>query len=75
MFAHKVSPVCRFNAKCANKLCQFRHTQNITDDDKTTRKENVEVWPADKSIDQSIEDGIMTQVLNPVTFVAKNLMI
>ena len=72
MFAHKVSPVCRFNAKCAS---QFRHTQNITDDDKTTRKENVEVWPADKSIDQSIEDEMMTQVLNPVTFVVKNLMI
>ena len=43
MFAHKVSPVCRFNAKCANKLCQFRHTQNRTEsdeeDDDTTRKE------------------------------------
>ena len=53
--------LCRFNAKCTNKLCQFRHTQNITEsseeeDAKTTRKENIEVEPSDKKIDKSIED-------------------
>ena len=26
MFLHKMSPFCRFNATCANKLCQFRHS-------------------------------------------------
>jgi chromosome segregation ATPase len=29
-FAHKVSPVCRFNLKCTNKLCPFRHTNKET---------------------------------------------
>ena len=51
----------RFNAKCANKLCQFRHSKNKEptkddNDDKTTRKENVVVEPADRSIDESSED-------------------
>jgi DNA mismatch repair ATPase MutS len=28
MYIHKVSPVCIFNSKCANKKCPFRHTDN-----------------------------------------------
>ena len=38
MFAHKVSPVCRYNVKCANKLHQSRHrkTNSSEEDNKRT---------------------------------------
>ena len=65
MFAHKVSPVCRFNAKCATKLCQFRHTKNTTksseeEDNKSTSKENGEGEPTDSdhSYEHDTESGV-----------------
>ena len=44
-FSHKMSPLCKFGATRANKLCQFRHTNKQTEScDKSknisTRKED-----------------------------------
>ena len=41
MFVHQMSPLCRFNATCANKLCQFRHSSksdSINAKDKQTEE-------------------------------------
>ena len=48
MFLHNLSPLCRFAAKCANKLCQFRHS-NKTDNGNTSEeeKDNEAVEPND----------------------------
>ena len=53
MFAHKVSSVCRFNVKCANKLCQFRHTNKETasTEKEEDEQETVEVEPIEKVSD------------------------
>ena len=32
MFSHQDSEICYFGVRCMNKLCQFKHTQNLKDD-------------------------------------------
>ena len=60
MFLHKVSPVCRFKATCANKLCQFRHSNNS---DKINTRE-VDNDKAEQSVDMSTVDGDESDEVN-----------
>ena len=32
MFSHQDSEICYFGVRCMNKLCQFKHTENVKDD-------------------------------------------
>ena len=53
-----MSPLCRFNATCANKLCQFRHS--IKNDSINTR----EVDKDKQTDDGDISDEVNTEDIN-----------
>ena len=61
MFAHRVSPACRYNVKCVNKLCQFRYTKNEMhstekEDDKSSKKDNEQETVEVESM-ENVENG------------------
>ena len=58
MFLHQMSPLCRFNATCANKLCQFRHSSK--NDSITTR----EVDKDKQTDDGDKSDEVNTEEIN-----------
>ena len=63
-FLHQMSPLCRFNATCANKLCQFRHsskskninTREVEKDKHTDNGDNSDEVNIEEINDSELED-------------------
>ena len=57
MFLHKISPLCKFGATCANQLCQFRHQNKQTQScDKSENKNTTQSESADTFSCQECEE-------------------
>ena len=59
MFLHKMSPLYRFAAKCANKLCKFKHSN---------KSDNINTREEEKDNDGNETKGEKTNELNSEEF-------
>ena len=59
MFIHEMSPLCRFNVKCDNTLCQFRHPKiqnEESENESTSKDDNIQHIDEHESDDDQSEE-------------------